>query len=320
MSLRPHPGISASLLSVALCLLVDGFLTRAAAETSSLAQLFHKGKTEFRLAAYDSSLKTFQKLDDLSQEPGFEKERVGLAAAISFYRAANFAALGRKEDARVEFENYLSVFPRADLDESAFPRAVLEAFQEARESGARTTGRPPARAAARDEGIRAAYARFRPAAEYSPVTDERWANGPVRYLMTRSEKFEWDRIGDSSERAEFVVKFWQARDPDPLTPENEFRAEFEKRISFSDAYFSVEEKRGSETDRGLVFALLGPPTYIAQFSLTSQDDPIQVVRSEPVRRMLPANPQRQQAGTTPVNEEPTPLTTQQMQRVQQIWQ
>ena len=42
MSLRPHPGISASLLSVALCLLVDGFLTRAAAETSSLAQLFQE--------------------------------------------------------------------------------------------------------------------------------------------------------------------------------------------------------------------------------------------------------------------------------------
>ena len=157
------------------------------------------------------------------------------------------------------------------------------------------------------------------AAEYSPFTDERWANGPVRYLMTKSEKFEWDRIGGPSERAEFVVKFWQARDPNPLTPENEFRAEFEKRISFSDTYFSVEEKRGSETDRGLVFALLGPPTYIAQFSLTSQDDPIQVVRAEPVRRMLPANPQRQQAGTTPVNEEPTPLTAQQIQGVREIW-
>src|SRR3989442_15541092 len=117
MALRLPLKVFTVLLSLAFPFGPAHLATKASAETPSLSSLFHKGKTEFRLAAYDSSLKTFQKLDDLSQEPGFEKERVGLAAAISFYRAANLAALGRKEDARVEFENYLSVFPRADLDE-----------------------------------------------------------------------------------------------------------------------------------------------------------------------------------------------------------
>src|SRR5262249_26803558 len=212
----------------------------------------------------------------------------------------NLAALGRKEDARLEFENYLSTFPRADLDQNAFPSAVVEAFQKARESvDARAAGSPPARSDSRDEGIRAAYARFQPPSDDSPAADERWANGPIRYLMSKSEKIEWDRIRDTAERAAFVVKFWQARDPNPLTPENELREEFEKRIRFSDANFSVEEKRGSETDRGLVFALLGPPAYIAQFSLMSQDDPLQVARARPVRQSTLTPPNRRSStGTT----------------------
>src|SRR5262249_17327995 len=188
----------------------------AVAQTS-LKELFQRGKAEFRMATYDASLKTFQELDELSRRPGFEDERVKLAPAISFYRGANLAALGRKEDARLEFENYLSTFPRADLDQNAFPSAVVEAFQKARESvDARAAGSPPARSDSRDEGIRAAYARFQPPSDDSPAADERWANGPIRYLMSKSEKIEWDRIRDPAERAAFAVKFWQARDPNPL--------------------------------------------------------------------------------------------------------
>jgi GWxTD domain-containing protein len=287
----------------------------AAAQTSSLVELFQKGKAEFRIAAYDSSLKTFEKLDELSLKEGLERERVRLAPAISFYRAANLAALGRKDDAQMKFEEYLSDFPRADLDPNAFPKAVVEAFEKARENV--NIGHLPARAVGRDEGIRASYARFQPATGYWTASDERWANGPIRYLMTRSEKAEWDRIQDPAARAAFIVKFWQARDPDTLTPENEFREEFEKRVSFADVYFTIEEKKGSETDRGLVFALLGPPTYIAQFSLTSADDPIQAAQMEPVRRWLPAMPQNPPPSA--IYQERTSVTTQQTQGMREIW-
>jgi len=136
--------------------------------------------------------------------------------------------------------------------------------------------------------------------------------------MTKSEKSEWDRLRDSAERAAFVVKFWQTRDPNPLTPENEFRAEFEKRVSFSDANFTVEEKRGSETDRGLIFALLGPPAYIAQFSLMSQDDPLQVARAQPLRQTGLAPPNRRASSSTTYIEQP-PLTAQQIQGIREVW-
>ena len=315
--LNVSPSRSRVVLSV---LALAGFLCApGAVAQSSLRELFQRGKTEFGLAAYDASLKTFQELDDLSQRPGFEGERVRLAPVICFYRGANLAALGRKEDARLEFEKYLAVFPRADLDRNAFPRAVLEAFEKARESGqAGTTGRASARAGERDEGIRKTYAGFRPEAGSTPIAEERWADGPIRYLMTKSEKADWDSIRDSAARAEFVVKFWQVRDPNPLTPENEFRAEFERRISFADTYFAVAEKRGSEMDRGLVFALLGPPAYIARFSLMSQDDPVQAARALPLRQtgLAPSN-SRFSSSTVYVDQ--PPLTAQEIQGTREVW-
>lgn len=323
MSLHSRPRFSSSRFSVplalALCLAASGLATSGGAQIPSLADVFRKGKAEFKIAAYASSLATFQKLDELTREPDLEKERAGLAPLISFYRAANLAALGREEEARTEFEEYLSVFPRADLDRGAFPKAVVEAFLKARESiRTRPADRPAPGEAARD-GIRAVYARFRPAIAPPPTAGDRWVSGPVRYLMTRSERFEWDRLREPAERAAFIVRFWQSRDPNPDTPENEFRAEFERRIAFADAYFTDAEKRGSESDRGLVFALLGAPAYIAQFSLTNQDDPVQVARAEPVRRALPAAPTKPQSATAAGDEQETPLTAQKFQGVREIW-
>jgi GWxTD domain-containing protein len=137
----------------------------------------------------------------------------------------------------------------------------------------------------------------------------------VRYLLTKSEKAAWNRITDPVERVEFISRFWQERDPDPLTTENEFRDEFETRVRFADAHFSIGEKKGSETDRGLVFALLGPPTYAGQTPLTREDDPIQVARAAPVQEMS-----TDRRGRIIVTYVPRlPLTTQAIQGTREIW-
>src|SRR5262249_11859752 len=73
-------------------------------------------------------------------------------------------------------------------------------------------------------------------------------------------------------RSEFIANFWKSRDPKPETPENEFREEFEKRVAFSDARFTQDETRGSLTDRGMVFILVGPPTYNGMRPLNASDE------------------------------------------------
>jgi GWxTD domain-containing protein len=195
---------------------------------------------------------------------------------------------------------------------------VVEVFREARaeSAGRRGIDARAEKPAFEERGIAAAYAQFQRSTEnLSPGIDERWAASPVRYLLTSREKVAWERITNPVERVEFVSLFWQERDPDPLTTENEFRDEFENRVRFADAWFSGGEKKGSETDRGLVFALLGPPNYAGQAPLTSQDDPMQVARAAPERETGTDNRGRRVVSYIPRS----PLTAQTIQGTREIW-
>src|SRR5207249_3510236 len=102
--------------------------------------------------------------------------------------------------------------------------------------------------------------------------DESWAEGPVHYLMTSDERVAYTRLPGPVARSEFVTEFWRKRDPIPETAENEFRDEFERRVAFADLRMTQDETRGSLTDRGMVFVLLGPPTYIGRKPLRTGDD------------------------------------------------
>jgi GWxTD domain-containing protein len=57
-------------------------------------------------------------------------------------------------------------------------------------------------------------------------------------------------------------KFWARRDPDPNTPENEYEAEFWRRVSYVQDHFSNPIHDGVRTDRGKVYVIFGDPNEI----------------------------------------------------------
>jgi len=286
----------------------------AEAPKPSIADLFQKGKTAFKLANYKASLDTFDQLEQSSRSAS-DGDRAKLDPVIAFYRGANFAALGEKERARLEFEKYLSLVPAAQLDPGAFPKTVIDQFNAARDNARREPGAAVSRASVTEYGgMIADYARFRPETALQPP-DGQWAEGAVRFLMTKQEREKWERLSDDVARAEFVTDFWRARDPNPSTPENEFREEIERRIRYADAHFAADERKGSATDRGLVFVLLGPPSYVGQKPFKSEDDPVQAARAAPMREII-VNPD----GTTTIRLDPrTGLTAQTLQGTREIW-
>ncbi len=235
---------------------------------ASLSELFQKAKEEFKLGSYTQALETLNALDAQSQKPGSEKLRAALLPGLLFYRGASLASLGRKEEAREAFEVFLSYQPNAQLDPALYPRPVITALQSARESLAKRGTQPL------EEGtLAAAYRAFPPPSGQPPEdTGEDWADGPVRWLLTPEERRDYSRLSDPVSRSEFITTLWKARDPKPETPENEFRDEFEKRTAFADSRFAQDEKRGSLTDRGMVFILLGPPTYSGKKALQTGED------------------------------------------------
>ena len=109
-------------------------------------------------------------------------------------------------------------------------------------------------------------------AESSALPGPDWANGPVKYLLSSSQSRAYSRLSDQVSRAEFVARFWRARDPFPDTPENEFRREFERRVAFADENLSEGSTRGSMTDRGMVFVLMGPPSGVVRRPVSNTED------------------------------------------------
>ncbi len=245
-----------------LLLLFSVFALQAAA----LPQLFQKAKDQFRLGAYNDALVTLSRVESESRKPENESSRTTLLPSLAFYRGACLSGLGRDSEAREQFEVFLAFSPSASLDPGLFPKKVIAALEAARRE---RTAVPPAERS----GIAAEYRTYRLSSDARDFdSDEGWAEGPVRPLLSAEERRAFSQLGDSRSRSEFVISFWRARDPRPETTDNEFRDEFEKRVAFADSHFSQDEVRGSLTDRGMVFVLLGPPTYIGRNPITPGQD------------------------------------------------
>ena len=242
----------------------------------SVSQLFQKSKQQFRYASYGDALSTLDELALLSLEEDNVAYRTTLTPAVAFYRGACLAALGRDGEAKTQFEIYLTFRPDSILDPALYPKKINAVFEQVRaERVRRGTSVTPALQTATGIGATyRAYARVNRDADLD--LGEGWGTGPVRYLMTPDESHRFARLSDPVSRSEFVTEFWRTRDPRPETPENEFRDEFERRVAFSDSHFSQDEIRGSLTDRGMVFILLGPPTYIGRKPIRTGED-----RSDP---------------------------------------
>jgi GWxTD domain-containing protein len=240
----------------------------AAMTAETVVELFQKAKTQVKSGSYGDGLKTLDALDAESAKPGHEAERKQVEPPLAFYRGVCDAALGKKEDAKAQFVAYLGLVPNASIDSSVYPKKAVAAFEDAR----REFGPVPAAGGA-IPSIGSTYAAYKLVTPPAPdPPGEEWATGPVRVLLTSDEKRDFSRLSDPVTRSEFITRFWAARDSKPETPENEFRQEFERRVAFADANFTQDEVRGSLTDRGTVFVLLGPPTYIGRRPIGAGED------------------------------------------------
>ena len=84
----------------------------------------------------------------------------------------------------------------------------------------------------------------------------------TRHFMTRDEEKVFRGLTTTEFRQEFIAAFWEIRDPDPTTVENEFRTELESRFEFVNKYLREANRPGWDTARGMVYLVLGPPTMM----------------------------------------------------------
>lgn len=99
-----------------------------------------------------------------------------------------------------------------------------------------------------------------------PEPYKKWLDEEVVYIIAPMEREVFLKLQTDRERDLFVEAFWKQRDPTPGTPENEFKTEHYKRLSYADRYLGRDAPRpGWRTDRGRIHIILGEPRDIQRF-------------------------------------------------------
>lgn len=87
---------------------------------------------------------------------------------------------------------------------------------------------------------------------------KKWMDDDVPYIITEEERKAFKQLKTDEERDQFIEQFWLRRDPDPDTPENEYKDEYFQRIEYANEKFT-SGIAGWRTDRGRIYIMFGKP-------------------------------------------------------------
>jgi len=90
---------------------------------------------------------------------------------------------------------------------------------------------------------------------------KKWVDEDVRWIITDQELQAFKSLSNDEERDQFIENFWLRRNPNPDSPENEYREEHYARIAYANDHFAAG-KPGWRTDRGHIYIAYGKPDDI----------------------------------------------------------
>src|SRR5262249_14890398 len=90
---------------------------------------------------------------------------------------------------------------------------------------------------------------------------KKWLDEDVSYIITDDERKAFKALKTDEERDQFIEQFWLRRDPDPDTPENEYKEQYYERIQYANEHYASGIP-GWKTDRGRIYIMFGKPDEI----------------------------------------------------------
>jgi GWxTD domain-containing protein len=88
-----------------------------------------------------------------------------------------------------------------------------------------------------------------------------WLEQDVSYIISDEERKAFKNLSNDEEREAFIEQFWLRRNPNPDSPENDFREEHYRRIAYANEHYAAG-KPGWKTDRGHIYISFGKPDSI----------------------------------------------------------
>ena len=90
---------------------------------------------------------------------------------------------------------------------------------------------------------------------------KKWLDQDVVWIISDQEVQAFKSLKNDEEREQFVENFWLRRNPNPESPDNEFRDQHYARIEYANEHFPAG-KPGWKTDRGHIYIDFGKPDSI----------------------------------------------------------
>jgi GWxTD domain-containing protein len=90
---------------------------------------------------------------------------------------------------------------------------------------------------------------------------KKWIEEEVPYIITDEERQTFKKLTTDDERESFIETFWERRNPNPGSPENEFKEEYYRRIAYTNEHYASGIP-GWKTDRGRIYITYGPPNEV----------------------------------------------------------
>jgi GWxTD domain-containing protein len=87
---------------------------------------------------------------------------------------------------------------------------------------------------------------------------KKWLDEDVRWIITDQEAKTFKSLSNDEERDSFIEQFWQRRNPNPDSNDNEYRDEYYARIAYANEHFAAGQP-GWMTDRGHIYIAYGKP-------------------------------------------------------------
>src|SRR5437763_3866792 len=88
-----------------------------------------------------------------------------------------------------------------------------------------------------------------------------WLDQDVRWIITDDERKAFLQLSNDEERDKFIEAFWDRRNPNPDSEDNEFKDEHYRRIEYANEHFAAGIP-GWKSDRGRIYIVYGPPDEI----------------------------------------------------------
>lgn len=317
-------GVPSRLVRAAVALAILVVSAAAPAADDPILVTLNELKTHYRKREIGEAAGALRRLNELAAAPEFAAARERLLPVLSFYTGVIQFELKDEAGARVALERYLMLQPAAALDPSLYPKAFVKFFEKVTKemADANRLAAPPSSPGSTEGGALPSYTDFAADEEAADAMDRDpgWGAGPIRFLFVEDEARKWKSAADDDARRRFQQEFWARRDPAPSTPGNELRREFARRVQFANARFSTETLRGSETDRGKVFVLLGPPNYAGLSRIEQAEEGVTRATDDFTPRGVGSSNTSQGGGRSP-REEPgaARLDTGEKKGTREVW-